>query len=242
MFKNIGKTLRVLAIVLAVLCFLGFAALGTLSLLAALEKGLSKELKTAGLQAAIICYALSILTPFLNLVLYGFGTLITAAQEQAQDSKRIKEMLQSALADGMLSEEIARKSAQAQTKLLAHVMAKSATSADKPQKPVRGPVQRLVSELNNGPEEKLAQAARPIAEEHPVQESSASPVASEPVAEPVQAPHTDEERSTESSAQEESVFAPAPAFIPVKPVTTTPVTPIANATVLRPLSGDEETF
>ena len=93
MFKNIGKTLRVLAIVLAVLCFVGFAALGTLSLLAALEKGVSAELKTAGIQAAIISYALCVLTPFLNLILYGFGTMITATQEQAQDSKKIKELL-----------------------------------------------------------------------------------------------------------------------------------------------------
>jgi hypothetical protein len=80
MFKNIGKTIRVLAIVLAALTFLGFVALGTLSLLAALQAGISEELQLAGMQAAIICYVLGILTPALTLILYGFGSLVSSAK------------------------------------------------------------------------------------------------------------------------------------------------------------------
>ena len=145
MFKNIGKTIRVLAIVLAALTFLGFVALGTLSLLAALQAGISEELQLAGMQAAIICYVLGILTPALTLILYGFGSLVSAAKVQTENAQRTQEMLRAALSDGMLSEEIARKSAQAQAKLLAHVMSQM-PAAEKPvQKNTQAPRQRFVS-------------------------------------------------------------------------------------------------
>ena len=222
MFKNIGKTLRVLAIVLAALSFLGFTALGTLFLLATLETGISDELQTAGLQAAIICYALAVLTPFLDLILYGFGTMISAAQSQAEDSRKTREMLQTALSDGMLSEEIARKSGQVQAKLIAQLLA-HAPSNSAP-KNTRAPMQRPVEEA----------VAAPVAPQMPVETPVASPA---PVAAPMPAPVQEEE-----DTEEETPMAPAPAFIPIKPVTPFPVTPVANATVLRPLSGEDETF
>ena len=230
MFKNVGKSIRVLAIVLATLSFLGFGALGTLMLLTALDPFVSEELYVAGLEGAIICYALCILTPFLNLVLYGFGKLVSAAQSQAEDSKKTREMLQNALSDGMLSEEIARKSAQAQTKLLEYMMTHApATEAPAPKKNSRAPMQRPVKELEETP----APVQEAPAEEASVEEAPAPafiPVTPIPVEE--QAPVVEE--------------APAPAFIPVaKPATfrtPTAAIPTETASLLKPLSDEEETF
>jgi hypothetical protein len=240
MFKNIGKTIRVLAIVLAALTFLGFVALGTLSLLAALQAGISEELQLAGMQAAIICYVLGILTPALTLILYGFGSLISAAKVQAENAQRTQEMLRAALSDGMLSEEIARKSAQAQAKLLAHVMSQM-PAAEKPvQKNTQAPRQRFVSEIAT--ESTEAPAAEPVEEAAP---------AFIPVQQvPVQEVAVQEASNDEATAEE---AAPAPAFIPVTTVRSslqtpapfqapTPATPTAGASVLKPFSGDEETF
>lgn len=210
MFKNIGKTIRVLAIVLAALSFLGFTALGTLMLLAALGTGISDELESAGMQAAVICFALGILTPFLNLILYGFGTLISTAQAQAEDSKKTREMLQTALSDGMLSEEIARKSAQMQAKLLAHVAAQAPAADKAAKKPSRAPMQRPVKEIEEAP-------AAPQKAPAPVKEESATPA---------------------------PAFIPgqqsAPSFAPFAPPT--PAAPTGGASLLQPLSGNEETF
>ena len=237
MFKNIGKTVRVLSIVLAALSFLGFAALGTLSLLAAMEAGISKELETAGMQAAIICYALAVLTPFLNLILFGFGTLITAAQEQAQDSKKAREMLQAALSDGMLSEEIARKSAQAQSKLLEHLLSKMPASEKAPKKPSHAPVQRPVKEITP--------PAAP-AQEAPVQVSPAQMTEQEPNAQPAPAFIPMAQASAQQPAQQPPTQQ-APAFAPMPPMGTpfrSPAPAVSGEAddFLKPLSGNEETF
>lgn len=241
MFKNIGKTIRVLAIVLAALTFLGFVALGTLSLLAALQAGISEELQLAGMQAAIICYVLGILTPALMLVLYGFGSLISAAKVQAENAQRTQEMLRAALSDGMLSEEIARKSAQAQAKLLAHVMSQM-PAAEKPvQKNTQAPRQRFVSEIATEPTEAPAAV---------VEEAAPAPAFIPVQQVPVQEIPVQEETAEVETAEE---AAPAPAFIPVTTVKSslqtpapfqapTPATPTAGASVLKPFSGDEETF
>lgn len=230
MFKNIGKSIRVLAIVLAALSFLGFAALGTLMLLAALDSGISSELYTAGLEGAIICYMLCILFPFLNLIIYGFGTLITAAQSQAEDSKKTREMLQTALSDGMLSEEIARKSAHAQTKLLEYMMTHAtADKAPAPKKNSRAPMQRPVKEI-----EEYSAPAQEIAQEAPVQDEAPAPAF---------IPAAQVKEQTEESVQE---VTPAPAFIPLAQPTPfrAPATaiPTGTASILRPLSDEEETF
>lgn len=227
MFKNIGKTIRVLAIVLAALSFLGFMALGTLMLLAALGTGISDELESAGMQAAVICFALGILTPFLNLILYGFGTLISTAQAQAEDSKKTREMLQTALSDGMLSEEIARKSAQMQAKLLAHVAAQAPAADKAAKKPSRAPMQRPVKEIEEAP-------AAPQKAPAPVKEEAPAPAFIPMKKEPAK----------EESATPAPAFIPgqqsAPSFAPFAPPT--PAAPTGGASLLQPLSGNEETF
>ena len=139
MLKNIGRSLRVLALVLAVLCFAAFAAFGVLCLLSAFEEGVDETLKTAGLQAACISFALAILTPFLQLITYGLGVLIDTQKEQAQDSKRMREILQASLADGLLSDEVARKSGTVMADLLPQIRVQA------PAAPTTAPVQRPVA-------------------------------------------------------------------------------------------------
>ena len=230
MFKNIGRSIRVLAVVLATLCFLGFAALGTLMLLYALDPAVSNELYVAGLQAAVICYALCVLTPFLNLILYGFGTLISAAQAQARDSQKTREMLQTALSDGMLSEEIARKSAQAQTKLLEYMMT-HAPAAEKPaaKKSSRAPMQRPVKEIEDTQEP---------AKEAPVQ----APTVPEEAPAPAFIPVTP---APQAPTAKEEPLKPAPAFIPVTPApfrAPTAAAPGETTSILTPLSNEDEIF
>ena len=172
MLQNIGKSIRILAIVLAILSCLGFAALGTFFLLAALEEGISEELKTAGIQAAVISYVLCVLTPFLDLLIYGFGALISTAQAQAEDSKKVKEILQSALSGGLLAEDIARRSAQTQAELLARMAAQAPAAPAK--KASRAPVQRPVKETADAPKspvaEKIDTVQAPEAEQAPTKE------------------------------------------------------------------------
>lgn len=192
MFKHIGRSLRVLSIVLAALCFLGFGAFGVLCLLAALENGVDETLKTAGLQAACISFALAILTPFLQLVTYGLGVLIDTQKEQAQDSKRVREILQASLADGLLSDEIARKSAVALSRVLPQIQVQAPAATAAPvQRPVAQPtvpaVQETPVEEEDAPaedeirvetiEDAKAELPSPAAKPAPVKPTPAKPLA-----------------------------------------------------------------
>ena len=194
MLKNIGRSLRVLALVLAGLSFVGFAAFGALCLISALGDGVDETLKTAGLQAAVIGFALAVLTPFLQLITYGLGVLIETAQAQAQDSKRTREILQSSLADGLLSDEIARKCGIVLTKILPQIQVQA------PAAPTSAPVQRPV-----------AQPVAPVAA--PVQEEV------EEVEEEIVADEVCVEKIEEAPATVQAPAKPAPVKpAPVKPV------------------------
>lgn len=242
MFKNIGKTIQILAFALAGLCLVGFILFGLLCLQSAFEDGVTEALQTAGIQAAITSFVLAILSPFLMLILYGFGTLILTAQKQLQEVQKTNQMLYSALSEGLLSDEIARKCGMVQAKLLSQVQAQ----APQPKANARtehAPVQRFVEE---------APAATPVAAPAPVCEKSA-PVAVEnepiqeqsaPVAEEVpvveEAPVADTAPIVEEAPTAEQVAPAAPAAPTyAKPVYARPATPISTA---KPLSNDEETF
>lgn len=242
MFKNIGKTIQILAFALAGLCLVGFILFGLLCLQSAFEDGVTEALQTAGIQAAITSFVLAILSPFLMLILYGFGTLILTAQKQLQEAQKTNQMLYSALSEGLLSDEIARKCGMVQAKLLSQVQ----TQAPQPKANARAehaPVQRFVEE---------APAATPVVAPAPVCEKSA-PVAVEnapiqeqntPVAEEVpvveEAPVADTAPIVEEAPAAETVAPAAPAAPTyAKPVYARPATPISTA---KPLSNDEETF
>ena len=215
MLKHIGRSIRVLSLVLAVLCFAGFGAFGALCLFSALEDGVDETLKIAGVQAACISFALAVLTPFLQLITYGLGVLIDTVQAQAQDSKRVREILQASLADGMLSDEIARKSAMAMGKVLPKIQMQA------PAAPQGAPVQRPV-----------AQPAIPA-----VAEEQKKPVEKET------APAEDEIR-VEKIEDIKADVPPVPPTKPQahKPVKPTPAKPLPQNGTWRTLTDDEETF
>jgi len=217
MFKNIGRSVRILAIVLAALSFALFAAFGVLCLLAALADGVDEVLKTAGLQAAIISFALALLTPFLQLITYGLGALIDTARENVQEQKRVRDLLQAALAEGRLSDEIARKSAMAMTKVLPKLQMQA------PAAPTGAPVQRPV-----------AQPAAPVVTEEPPAEEEPVPVEDEVAVEKI------EEVPAEAQAPApKPVPKPVPKPAPVKPK---PAKPLPQNGTWRTLTDDEETF
>lgn len=222
MFKNIGKTLQIMAFALAGVLFVGFIALGVLCLMAAFADGVTEALQTAGIQATVICFIAALTTPFLCLVLYGFGTLIISAQKQAQDAQKTREMLQTALSDGMLSDEVARKVGQVQAKLLAHMQAQA------PQSPA------AQAPAGNAP------VRRPVEQPAPVEQSV-------PATQPL--PVEENESETDSSEEEAVILGktapaapipPRPAQYQNKPTGTRPAAPIAGATPL--CNDDEESF
>ena len=123
----------------------------------------------------------------------------------------------------MLPEEIARQSAQAQAKLIAHLLAQNGGASAAPKKNTNAPMQRPISE------ESVEQAPAPL---QPVR--TAVP-----------------EKETEAAPTPAPAFIPgakaAPAFIPTAPaapafIPGAKVSPFANTDALRPLSDDEETF
>ena len=226
MFKNIGRSVRVLALVLAGLCFVGFAVLGALCLVAALGDGVDETLKKAGLQAAIISFVLAVLTPFLQLVTYGLGVLIDSARENAQNSKRVRELLQSALADGQLSTEIARKNAITFGKLLPLLQKQAPEQAQ-----TNAPVQRPVAQPTTLP---CVEPTPDEEEENIEEEISVEPIESA-AAEIAQTPEERPKAQAKPAPVKPSPAKPAP----VKPA---PVKPLAGTTAFRPLTDDIETF
>lgn len=173
MFKNIGKRIQTLAIILAILSFVGFLALAVLFLVSMLQAE-NEVLRTAGLQGTVICAVLALLTPLFSWIVYGFGTLIQNSEKQADNSREIKEMLRQALGEGALSEDISRKLAQAVAK-----MNPPAPSNARPVQAAR-PVARPAA-----PEAPVAPAAPVTPAEPVVPVAPVAPVASEPPVVPV---------------------------------------------------------
>ena len=247
MFKNIGKTIQILAFALAGLCLVGFILFGLLCLQSAFEDGVTEALQTAGIQAAITSFVLAILSPFLMLILYGFGTLILTAQKQLQEAQKTNQMLYSALSEGLLSDEIARKCGMVQAKLLSQVQAQ-APQQKANARTEHAPVQRFVEETPAATPvaapTPVCEKSAPVAVENaPIQEQSAPVMEEAPVVE--EAPIAKEAPIKETPVVKEApaaeTVAPAAPAAPTyaKPVYARPATPISTA---KPLSNDEETF
>ena len=238
MFKNIGKTIQILAFALAGLCLLGFILFGMLCLQAAFEDGVTGALQTAGIQAAITSFVLAILSPFLMLILYGFGTLILTAQKQLQEAQKTNQMLYSALSEGLLSDEIARKCGVVQAKLLSQMQAQ-APQQKANARAEHAPVQRYVEEAPVAAPAPVCEKSAPVAVENAPIQAKSAPVAEEaPVVE--EAPVANTAPIVEEAPVAEKVAPVAPAAPSyAKPVYARPATPISSA---KPLSNDEETF
>ena len=217
MFKNIGKLIHTVALALAIVFFAAFVGFGIACLLAALAEGVDETLKTAGIQGAVICFVLAIVFPLFCTLVYGFGSLVIAAEEQAKDTKEMKEQLRVALADGMLSDEIARKNGQVLSKALSQIQLQA------PAAPTAAPVQRFVEE--------------PVAASEPVEEVEETVEPAQVEQAPVDAP---------AEAAESAPAAPVEAPAATRPVARPAARPIkiarSGATPLRPIHNDEETF
>ena len=242
MFKNVGKKIRVLSVILAILCFAALLALGVWCLLSALADGVDETLKAAGLQGAVICGVAAVIAPWLFLIPYGFGLVVTASEKQAEDEKEIKEMLRHALAEGLLSDEIARKTALAQEKVLGRLQMQAPQAAQT--RSAQAPVQRFVTEPVEAPAEEPAAAQQVESAPEPVvAESAVEPAAEAPAPIEDEVPAVQVEDVTPAPQAEAPAAAPkkAPAA-PKKAVAPKKATPTATAQPLRPIGHDEETF
>lgn len=108
MFKNIAKRIQTLAIILAVFFLVAFLALAVFFLYSMLQTE-DETLRAAGLQGVIISVVLAAITPLFSWLIYGFGTLIQCAERQAETSRETRDLVRQALAEGALSDDLARK-------------------------------------------------------------------------------------------------------------------------------------
>ena len=239
MFKNIAKRIQLLAVVMAVFLLISFLALAAFFLVAMLGTN-DPDLRAAGLQGIIVSVILALVTPLFSWLIYGFGTLIRSAEQQAEASKETRDMLQRALADGALSDELTRK--------LGMVIAKAVATAPAPRQVAAKPL-----------------AARPVAAPAPAAAPTTQPAApvppTAPAAPAAPAAPVEEARPIAAPAAPVAPVPPtAPAAAPVaqapeapvkSPVTTTsePTRPAAIPTdvpstvqPLKPLGGNKKTF
>lgn len=209
MFRNIGKRIRFLAILVAILTLVVFLALAVVFLVAAFRAE-DATTRAAGIEGAILFAVLALFLPLFSFVLYGFGNLVEAGEKQAADMREVRDMLKKALADGALSDEVARKTGVVLSKLTAAPAPRAGVA---PSRPV------------------VAQRPAPTVRREPQAPAFATPVAPAPsytapatFAEPVL---TDTEiLSSASSTSEKASSEPAPAVADPAPKTEEPAIPL----------------
>ncbi len=154
-FQDVGKKIRILALILALITTLVFLVFGAICLINALADGVNETLRKTGIQAAVISFALAALCPFLSFPLIGLGTLVIHAERRAESDRRVEELLQKAIGEGLLADDIARGVGNAIADKLTVVQ-----SAPVAAPPSNAPVQRFVEEIEEKPAP--AQKAAPV--------------------------------------------------------------------------------
>lgn len=214
MYQNIGKKIHLLAIILAALCAVGFLAAAVVFLLAALRAEGGSASRAAGFEGAGVFLVLAALSPLCSWVLYGFGSLVDAAERQAEAQKDVRDIVKKALSDGALSDEVARKLGNSLSKLTV-AAAPAPRSGVAPTRPVvRGSV-------------KPAEAAKPAAPA-PVQTAEAAPVQKQ---EDAPAPVAEKE------PEKPAIRFTAPSDAPAKPAPA-PMTEEGTVSPIKPLHSD----
>lgn len=214
MYHNIGKKIHLLAIILAALCAAGFLAAAVVFLLAALRAEGGSASRAAGFEGAGVFLVLAALSPLCSWVLYGFGSLVDAAERQAEAQKDVRDIVKKALSDGALSDEVARKLGNSLSKLTV-AAAPASRSGVAPTRPVvRGSV-------------KPAEAAKPAAPA-PVQTAEAAPVQKQ---EDAPAPVAEKE------PEKPAIRFTAPSDTPAKPAPA-PMTEEGTVSPIKPLHSD----
>ena len=214
MYHNIGKKIHLLAIILAALCAAGFLAVAVVFLLAALRAEGGSASRAAGFEGAGLFLVLAALSPLCSWVLYGFGSLVDAAERQAEAQKDVRDIVKKALSDGALSDEVARKLGNSLSRLTI-AAAPASRSGVAPTRPVvRGSV-------------KQAEAAKPAAPA-PVQTAEAAPVQKQ---EDAPAPVAEKE------PEKPAIRFTAPSDAPAKPAPA-PMTEEGTVSPIKPLHSD----
>ena len=220
MFKNIAKRIQTLAIILAVFFLVAFLALAVFFLYSMLQTE-DETLRSAGLQGVIISVVLAAITPLLSWLIYGFGTLIQCAERQAETSRETRDLVRQALAEGALSDDLARK--------LGPVIAKAIPAA-----PATGYAPQQIAQ---------PLAARPVTPPTP----KAAPA---PKAAPVKPTEPAEAAPVKPAPKAPAKAAEAPAVQKATTATTEKATtPVATPTdlpstvqPLKPLGGSNKTY
>lgn len=214
MYHNIGKKIHLLAIILAALFAVGFLAAAVVFLLAALRAEGGSASRAAGFEGAGVFLVLAALSPLCSWVLYGFGSLVDAAERQAEAQKDVRDIVKKALSDGALSDEVARKLGNSLSRLTVSA-APAPRSGVAPTRPVvRGSV-------------KPAEAAKPAAPA-PVQTAEAAPVQKQ---EDAPAPVAEKE------PEKPAIRFTAPSDAPAKPAPA-PMTEEGTVSPIKPLHSD----
>lgn len=134
-YSNIGKRIRVLAAVIAIVLLVLFLALAAVFLLAGLRAS-DPTMREAGFEGAVLFLILALVAPFFTYLLYGFGKLVESAAAQAEYSKEMRDILKKSLTDGTLSDETARKVGIVLAKALPAATAKAPYKGIAPTRPV----------------------------------------------------------------------------------------------------------
>lgn len=220
MYQNIGKKIHLLAIILAALCAAGFLAAAVVFLLAALRAEGGSASRTAGFEGAGVFLVLAALSPLCSWVLYGFGSLVDAAERQAEAQKDVRDIVKKALSDGALSDEVARKLGNSLSKLTV-AAAPASRSGVAPTRPVvRGSV-------------KQTEAAKPAMPAQTAPAAEAATAASEKKESPA-APETP---AAEKTPEKPAIQFTAPSDAPAKPAPA-PMTEEGTVSPIKPLHSD----
>lgn len=220
MYQNIGKKIHLLAIILAALCAAGFLAAAVVFLLAALRAEGGSASRTAGFEGAGVFLVLAALSPLCSWVLYGFGSLVDAAERQAEAQKDVRDIVKKALSDGALSDEVARKLGNSLSKLTV-AAAPASRSGVAPTRPVvRGSVKQT----------EAAKPAMPAQTAPAAEAATAAPKKKETPAAPA-AP------AAEKTPEKPAIQFTAPSDAPAKPAPA-PMTEEGTVSPIKPLHSD----
>lgn len=220
MYQNIGKKIHLLAIILAALCAAGFLAAAVVFLLAALRAEGGSASRAAGFEGAGVFLVLAALSPLCSWVLYGFGSLVDAAERQAEAQKDVRDIVKKALSDGALSDEVARKLGNSLSKLTV-AAAPASRSGVAPTRPVvRGSVKQT----------EAAKPAMPAQTAPAAEAATAAPEKKESPAAPA-AP------AAEKTPEKPAIQFTAPSDAPAKPAPA-PMTEEGTVSPIKPLHSD----
>lgn len=220
MYQNIGKKIHLLAIILAALCAAGFLAAAVVFLLAALRAEGGSASRAAGFEGAGVFLVLAALSPLCSWVLYGFGSLVDAAERQAEAQKDVRDIVKKALSDGALSDEVARKLGNSLSKLTV-AAAPASRSGVAPTRPVvRGSVKQT----------ETAKPAVPAQTAPAAEAATAAPEKKETPAAPA-AP------AAEKTPEKPAIQFTAPSDAPAKPAPA-PMTEEGTVSPIKPLHSD----